>query len=93
MSTSKAPKFKLGIELGTTNSRAAIVRDGHVMVLKNHEGENFIILSMILGLDTGSYPLSQVAFKTKNRAHFLMGSNSTTNFLTSNKKISDFPFP
>ena len=90
MSTSKAPKFKLGIELGTTNSRAAIVRDGHVMVLKNHEGENFIILSMILGLNTGSYPLSQV-----NRAHFLMGSysNSTTNFLTSNKKISDFPFP
>ena len=42
MSTSNSTpsKFKLGIDLGTTNSLAAIVRNGHVMVLKNHEGEN-----------------------------------------------------
>ena len=33
-------KFKLGIDLGTTNSLAAIVRNGHVEVLKNREGKN-----------------------------------------------------
>ena len=46
MSTSKtkpsktpAPAPKLGIDLGTTNSLAAIVRNGHVEVLKNREGK------------------------------------------------------
>ena len=32
--------IKLGIDLGTTNSLAAIFRDGHVEVLKNREGKN-----------------------------------------------------
>ena len=39
---SKAPApapIKLGIDLGTTNTLAAIVRNGHVEVLKNREGK------------------------------------------------------
>ena len=46
MSDSKPSKtpapapIKLGIDLGTTNTLAAIVRDGHVEVLKNRDGEN-----------------------------------------------------
>ena len=38
-SKTPAPAPKLGIDLGTTNSLAAIVRNGHVEVLKNREGK------------------------------------------------------